>query len=161
MSVRFKVVPAPREVDLEDARRAVPLVPEREDDCCVRLAADLGLRSRDEAREWLTFLRALGLVERGPSGFRRVRREADPGALREAFRERVYGAEEALCVLADADGPLPAGAVFECLREHVPPWERARHTDPERVWRERTERLLEWLARLGLAERADGGYAVG
>jgi len=63
--MKFKFVPeAPADLGfVADAQRAVPLVPGREDDCCARLTRRLDLPSRDVARTWLTFLRALRLVE--------------------------------------------------------------------------------------------------
>jgi hypothetical protein len=169
--VKFKLVPAPpAEPGAEDAsaravefvaaaQRAVPLVPDSEDDCCERLMSRLGLRSRDVARTWLTFLRALRLAEETDRGFKRVRTEPTPERLREAFRERVFGAEELLSVLADDDGPLSADAAFERFRERVPVWEH--HKNPtgwETTWAERVERILDWLALLDLAERSDDGY---
>ncbi|MFB6302033.1 MAG: hypothetical protein ABEH78_04145 [Haloferacaceae archaeon] len=157
--MRFKRVPdPPGDVErLDRARLAVPLVPDAEADCCARLRDRCDLPDRDAARAWLTFLRALGLVERTERGYRRTRPAPDEAARRAAFRDRVYGAREALDAVA-ADGPLTAGEVFDRLRERVPAWERARDTDWTASWRERTRRLLDWAALLGLAERTDEGY---
>lgn len=178
-TARFKPVPpAPDDLAaVAAAREAVPLVPGTEADCCGRIQSALGLPARDDARTWLTFLRALGLVRETDAGFVRVR-EGDAGdgdagpasdgdvgaasdgdALAAAFRERVFGAREVLAALDDADGPLSADEAFEHVRGMVPEWERRR--DPagwEDRWRERVRRLLAWAALLGLAERADGGY---
>jgi hypothetical protein len=159
--VRFKRVPdPPRDIGrLDRARRAVPLVPDPEADCCARLRERLDLPDRDAARAWLTFLRALELVERTDRGYRRVRPAPGDGAVREAFEERVYGAREALDAVA-ADGPLTASEAFDRLRDRVPAWERARSPDWAASWRERTRRLLDWAALLGLVERRDGTYAA-
>jgi len=158
--VKFKLVPEPP-ADLSfvaDAQRAVPLVPGTEDDCCRRLMDRVGFESRDVARTWLTFLRALELAEETESGFARTRRDPAHDALAVAFRERVYGADRLLDRLATA-GPLSADEAFEAFREDIPTWER--HKDPSRVedvWRERVANLLAWAVLLDLAERTDEGY---
>ncbi|MFB6155840.1 MAG: hypothetical protein ABEJ22_08085 [Haloferacaceae archaeon] len=159
--MKFKLVPeAPTSLSLvADAQRAVPLVPGTEDDCCARLMRRVGFESRDVARTWLTFLRALELAEETPSGFRRLRADPTPAHLRDAFRERVYGAAEALEALESAGGPLDADEAFEHFRERVPEWEH--HKNPrtwEEVWRERHGRVLDWLVLLELAERTPDGY---
>ncbi|WP_129112966.1 hypothetical protein [Halegenticoccus tardaugens] len=161
--MRFKPVPEPpASLDaVATAQRAVPLVPGSADDCTRRLARRLDLPGRDAARTWLAFLRALELAERTPSGYRRVRIEPTPERLRDAFRRRVFGAEEALAALSAADEPRTADEAFEALRDRVPRWEHYR--DPsgwEAAWRERTARLLTWLALLDLTEAVDGGYVA-
>lgn len=158
--MKFKLVPEPP-ADLSfvaDAQRAVPLVPGTEDDCCRRLMDRVGFESRDVARTWLTFLRALELAEETESGFARTRRDPARDTLAVAFRERVYGADRLLDRLATA-GPLSADEAFEAFRESIPTWER--HKDPSRVedvWRERVANLLAWAVLLDLAERTDEGY---
>lgn len=159
--MKFKVVPEPRSVAfLREAQRALPLVPADENDCCARLVARTDLPSRDEARGWITFLQALGLVAETDSGFRRLRREPDANTLAEAFREHVFGAEDTLEILAAADSPLGAEAVFERFRDRVPNWERHRHADWETEWRERVRQLLGWALEFGLVERAGENYRV-
>jgi hypothetical protein len=169
--MRFKIVPAvpaaarPPEDDatvgltaLARAREAVPLVPRSEADCCLRLVDDGVVPARDEASEWLTFARALGLVAESERGYHRVRDAPDPTsdagrrALADAVRENVFGAAELLAALdaADEDG-LTADAAFERFRDRIPNWERRRHTDPEEVWRARVRNLLDWAVVLGLA----------
>ncbi|MFB6080550.1 MAG: hypothetical protein ABEJ81_06095 [Haloferacaceae archaeon] len=159
--MRFKRVPEPpREVGaLDDARRAVALVPDPEADCCARLRDRLDLPDRDAARAWLTFLRALSLVDRTGDGYRRTRPAPNDAERRAAFRERVYGVREALDAV-EADGPRTAGEVADRLRDRVPAWERNRDPDWEASWRERTRRLLDWTVLLGLADRTDEGYVV-
>ncbi|PSP80140.1 hypothetical protein BRC81_02825 [Halobacteriales archaeon QS_1_68_20] len=157
--MRLKPVPEPPG-DLETverAQRAVPLVPGTEDDCCARLEQRLDLDSRDTARTWLTFLRALGLVEEGTSGFTRTRAEIDRETLAESFRGGVFGAREVLDALA-AEGRLSPEEAFDRFEQHVPEWERHKGAGWQRTWRERVRRLLEWAVLLGLAERADGSY---
>ena len=158
---RFKLVPpAPASLDaVADAQRAVPLVSDSEDDCCARLMRRCDLPSRDVARTWLTFLRALELVVETDEGFRRLRTEPTPEHLRTAFRERVFGAEELLSTLDSADEPLDGDALFERFRDRVPTWEH--HKEPARwadLWHERVGTLADWLVRLDLAESTAAGY---
>lgn len=166
-AVRFKIVPpVPDSLDaLAAVRGAVPRVPKPESDCCARVIGAGVTGARDEVSEWLTFARALGLVAESERGYRRADRfdpddPTDRASLRDRFRERVYAAEELLAVLAAAEGPITADAAFDRLRDRMPAWERRHHGDAEAVWRERVERLLEWAALLGLAERVDGGYVA-
>lgn len=160
--MRLKPVPpAPGDLDeLRTARRAVPLVPGSENDCCARLQERIDLPSRDVARTWLTFLRALGLAEEKTGGFARTRSDLERAVVAGRFRERVFGAREVLAVLESAGGLLTAEATFERVEHVVPRWER--HRDPEwrDTWQERIERLLEWAVLFGLAERVDGGYGI-
>lgn len=167
-AVRFKIVPpVPDSLDaLAAVRGAVPRVPRPEEDCCARVVGAGVTGARDEASEWLTFARALGLVAESDRGYRRAAAfdPDDPGdraTLRERFRERVYAAEELLSVLAAAEEPVAPDAAFDRLRDRVPAWERRHHGDAEAVWRERVERLLGWATLLGLAARVDGGYVAG
>jgi hypothetical protein len=157
--VRFKIVPEPRPPEFVDrARLAMPLVPGDEDDCCARLMADTDLAARSDAREWITFLRALGLVAESDGAYYRTREDVDGATLAARFRERIHPAAEVLDALADAETPLAADTAFERVLDEVPQWERARRSDWEAVWRERVERILEWAVAFDLAERADGGY---
>jgi hypothetical protein len=177
--MRFKVVPAlPDAVHNEPeaaadpeaaldllarARDAVPLVPKSEDDCCMRVVNAGVVGARDDASEWLTFCRALGLVAESDRGYHRVRDAPDPttdagrAALAERFRERVFGAEELLAALDD-EGALDAAAAFDRLRDRIPNWERRHHADAAAVWRDRVRNLLDWAVVLDLATRADGRY---
>lgn len=158
--VQFKVVPeAPDSLEfVERAQLAVPLVPGSEGDCCARLMDRTGLDARDAAREWLTFLRAVGLVEAGERGFSRVDRIPCRPMLAEAFRERIFAVEDVLATLGEVDEPLDDQEVFARVRDRVPPWERNRHTDWADVWSGRVRRILAWAVLLDLAERANGGY---
>ncbi|WP_458205812.1 hypothetical protein [Haladaptatus sp. NG-SE-30] len=158
--MKFKLVPeAPDAIAfLADAQRAVPLVPGTEDDCCTRLMRRLDLPSRDVARTWLTFLRALELAEETRSGFVRIRRDPERDELAEAFETRVYGATTVLDLLSEHES-LSEEDVFDHFRDEIPTWER--HKDPSRVedvWRERVGNLLDWAVLFGLAERTDGAY---
>lgn len=159
--MRVKVVPpAPESLEtLETVWRAVPLVPKPEESCCARLIDRTGVPAQDEAKEWLTFTRGLGLVARGESGYRRLRPGPAERDLQTAFREGVYGAADLLAVLeAQSPEPTTADEAFERFAERVPTWERSRDPDWRTVWRERVARLLEWAVLFELAERADGGY---
>jgi hypothetical protein len=157
--VQFKVVPpAPDSLEaLETARRAVPLVPRSETDCCARVMDRAGVPARDEAKEWLTFMRALGLVAGAERGYHRTREPVERDRLAAAFHERVYGAADLMDAL-DPEEPVTPEEAFERFADSVPNWERRRHADPERVWRERVRRLLDWAVLFGLAGRTERGY---
>ncbi|WP_128476374.1 hypothetical protein [Halorussus pelagicus] len=162
--MQFKLVPEPpQSLDfVADAQRAVPLVPGSEDDCCARMLNRTDLTSRDEARTWLTFLRALGLAEEQSSGFTRTREDPTPEFLAEQFRANVFGAPALLEILDDAGRPLSAETVFEQFEEEVPTWEHYKNPNTwETIWSERVEYLLEWAVLLGLAEKVDGEYVDG
>lgn len=161
--MKFKLVPAaPTDLSVvADAQRAVPLVPASEDDCTARLVRRLDLPSRDVARTWLTFLRALELAEENPSGFRRLRVDPTEEQLRDAFRRRVFGAEDVLTTLETATEPRTVDEVFEAFEERVPVWEH--HKNPhkwESIWSERVGDILDWLVLLGLADSVDEGYVA-
>jgi hypothetical protein len=115
---------------------------------------DLG--GRDEARTWLTFLRALGLVERTESGFVRTDRDPESEAVVTAFRERVFGAREALAALDD--GAQSVAEVADAVTDAVPAWERERHGDWRATYRDRTAALLGWAVLFGLALECEDGY---
>lgn len=155
--MKFKVLPPARGLDtLRSVREALPLVPGDEESCCLRVTRQTTIVSRDEAKEWLTFCRALGLVEETEAGFRRLREDPDSDRLADRFRAGVYGADEILDTLEAADNPLSAEAVSD--RFDIPAWERHRHADPEAVWQTRIARLLEWAVILNLAERVGVRY---
>ncbi|ELZ33526.1 hypothetical protein C474_05580 [Halogeometricum pallidum JCM 14848] len=158
--MKFKLVPAPPDElgFVADAQRAVPLVPGTEDDCCARLLRRLDLPSRDVARTWLTFLRALELAEETADGsFVRLQREPTETHLRDAFRRRVYGASDVLDALSP--DPKTVEDVFAGFDDRVPAWERHRAVENWRdVWTERVGRILDWLVLLGLAAAEGSGY---
>lgn len=159
--MKLKPVPAaPDSLDaVADVQRAVPLVPGSEADCCARVMDRTHVGERDEARTWLTFLRALELARETDAGFVRERRKPEKSAIAAAFREHVFAAEDVLDALADADGPLAADEVFERVEPTIPQWEREKDPGGWRdTWRERVRRLLDWAVLLGLAERVDDGY---
>lgn len=112
---------------------------------------------RRTARDWLTLLRALGLVERTAGEYRRTEGEVDDATLRERFVAEVYGARE---VVAALDGPSgarrPVSAVVDTVPQ--PTWERHRHAEPAAAWTRHVERLLDWLAALGAVEQSEEGY---
>jgi hypothetical protein len=160
--VKFKPVPAPPDgfETVERARRAVPLVPDSEADCCARLVDRLGLPSRDAARTWLTFLRALGLAEETDSGYRRTDREPTVDGCREALVARVVAADALHEALRATDGPVTVDEAFAAVRERVPAWERHRNTSWVDVWRERVAHLLGWFTLLDAADRVDDDPAA-
>ena len=160
--MRLKPLPEPPETldSVRKAQRALPLVPGSENDCCARLMRRRGFPSRDVARTWLTFLRALELAAETDSGFKRTDRDPTVEHLRESFLGRVFGAEEALAALEERETALSAEAAFTELRGMVPGWERHKQRGWEDVWADRVGDLLEWLALLDLAKRTDAGYVV-
>ncbi|MFD1514928.1 hypothetical protein [Halomarina rubra] len=162
--MKFKVVPEPRSLTfVREATLALPLVPGSEDDCCARLMADADVASRDAAKEWLTFLRALGLLAESDGKYYQTRTDPDDAELARAFRERVHPVDDLLAVLdaAEESGatPLSPEAAYERVRQRVPQWERSRRTDWEDVWLTRVERALAWAETFGFAERVDDGYS--
>ena len=160
--MKFKVLPPPADSleTVSEVQAAVPLVPDGEESCCARLLRRTDVASRDAAKEWLTFLRALELVEETAGQYRRLPQEADPDRVRASFRDRVYLAEDVLNVVSAADDPLGAGEVFARVSDRVPQWERHRLEDAADVWRGRVRRLLEWAVTLGLLEWAEEGYVA-
>jgi hypothetical protein len=159
--MRYKVIPSPPSVDrLEAIHGALPLVPGSVEDCCTRIRDRTAVSSRDAAREWLTFLQALGLAAETDGGFYRVRGDCDRETLSRAYLGNVFPVREVHGTLADADCPLSTDEVFEGVRGSVPRWERNRHTDWETEWRGRVELILGWAIAFGLAERRDGRYTV-
>jgi len=165
--VRLKPVPDPPAAvdDLRELQRAVPLVPGNTDDCCARLRDRCDLPDRRTANDWLAFLRALGLVRETSRGFVRADAEPTPELVREGLREGVLLVPEALAALRAATpaDPLTPDALFEATRESVPRHDRARDPEWEATWRDRSARLLAWLALVDLAERVDeeGGGETG
>ena len=169
--MQFKLVPdPPTDLEfLETVHEAVPLVPGDENDCCARIMGRTDVFPRDEARTWLTFLRALGLATEGPVGFSRVNTTPNPDRLRSKFVERIHGVDVVLEILdsaetgGDDDGGLSATAVYEAFRDRgtIPHYERHKYPDRlDDVWGERVRRILEWGVLFDLIERADGGYRL-
>jgi hypothetical protein len=161
--MRYKTAPGPVELvrldTLEAAHAALPLVPEEVDDCCARVVERTAVPDREDAREWITLMQALGLAEKTPRGYRRVQTDLAAGALADGFAERVFGVAELLDALEGAESLTPEEA-FERLWPSVPAWERDRHADPERVWTGRVQRLLAWSVVFGLASQSGNRYAV-
>jgi hypothetical protein len=144
---------------LTAVRRAVPLVPGDEEDCCARIAARTAVPGRDAGREWLTFLEALELVAESEHGYHRTQGDSDRDVLAGRFLDGVYGAREVF--EAAADEPIDTKAAFAALESSVPRWEKHRNPDWRSEWHETTERLLEWGVIFGIFERdGDGRYRV-
>lgn len=158
--MRYKPVPEPVPLSTVDAiQRAVPLVPGSTDDCCARIVDRTTVASRDDARRWLTFLTALGLVDARDGRY--VRTDRDPGedAVAAAFRDNVYGVEELVSTIRAADTPLTVDMVLDRL-DLMPRWERDRSTDPDRDWHTRLSHLLSWAVTFGLLEETATGYRL-
>lgn len=159
--MRYKVAPDPLEGRvLDEARDALPLVPGSVDDCCTRIRDRTPVPSRDAAREWLTFLQALGLATETSRGYHRVREDRDTEARAEAFVENVFPVREMLSGLEQSPDPMRAGEVFQAVRDDIPRWERERYADWEHEWRKQVERLLGWAVALELVESGDEGYVL-
>lgn len=144
--MRFKPVPEPPESldEVEAARRAVPPEPDPDADCCALVRAELDLPRRDQAADWLTFMRALGLVEERSEVYVRTDEDTDREQVADVFRQRVYGAREVLDVLESAE-PLDIDAIVNRVQ--------VRGIDRQHV-----ERLVGWAVLLGLAGREDDRY---
>lgn len=156
--MRFKwVVEPPATVDaVADIQRAIPLVPASEADCLRRLVDRTDVvDNRDDASQWLTFLRALGLIDRTPGGYRRKRVDLPADELADRLLDGIYGAREIHDRLAAADEPLSVDDLNSVV--DLPTWERHHHTDPESVQGQRLRRLVDWFVLCGVAERTDDG----
>lgn len=160
MTMRLKPVPpAPESLaTVGEMQDALPLVPGSEDDCCARLMRRTALDARDDARTWITFLRALELADEHDGGYARRRVDPDPDALADAFERRVFGARELLDALDAAGEPLSPVAAFERIEEIVPRWERDKRRTWREDWHDRVRRLLDWAVLLELAEETPDGY---
>ena len=159
--MRFKwVAEPPATVDaMEDIQRAIPLVPASETDCLRRLVDRTDtIEDRDQANRWLTLLRALALVDRTPSGYRRERVDLTAAELVDRLINGVYGARELHDAIATADEPLSVDGLDGVV--DLPTWERHHHADPEQVRRQRIRRLADWFVLCGVAERTAAGYLI-
>lgn len=158
--MKRKPVPEPPAtlVDVEDYRRALPLVPGSEGDCCRRLMERADAPDRSTSGEWLEFLCAIGLARETETGFVRTREDIDRAGLAESFRSGVVLADEVIEAVDDADEPLSMDDVFDRVRDGVPQWERMKRDDWQDFWRDQVERRLEWAVLLGFVEKQDGGY---
>ena len=155
--MRYKVAPPARSLEfLGEARGAVPLVPDDEADCCRAIQRATDITDRERAREYLTFLRALGLVAESERGYYRTQDDFDPEALATACRERVFLVAELLETVDTS--PRTVEEAFEGIREEVPRWERERHADWEGVWQTRVGHLLSWAVLFGLCTVENGRF---
>lgn len=146
--MRYKVAPPARSLDfLRTARNAVPLVPDDEADCCGAIQRATDVSDREQARAYLTFLQALGLVAESARGYHRTRGRLDRDELATAFSEQVFLVTELLdAVEAGADSPA---AAFGAVRGEIPRWERERDPEWEQNWRRRVDNLLGWAVVVG------------
>ena len=152
--MRFKWVAEPPATvgAVADIQRAIPLVPASEADCLRRLVDRTDtVGDRDDASQWLTFLRALALVDRTPGGYRRERVDLTADELVDRLCDGIYGAREIHSVLTDIDGPLSVEDLDGVV--DLPTWERHHQTNPEGVRRQRLWRLVDWFVLCGVVER--------
>lgn len=163
--MQFKPVPEPLD-DLEALEyvvRTVPAHPAEVDDCCAHLVTETDLETRDEAATWLTFLRALELVEETGAGYRRRSPEGglEIDRLRQGFRERVSGADAVLEVLDAGDRPLAGDEVARRAAgqtDHGRVSRRQHRSSTTDSGAERVERLLDWAVLFDRLERVDDRY---
>ncbi len=169
--MRSKWVPAPPPTQKTEAtltavraaQRAIPLIPKREAVCLQRLqsrAREAGIENEDDARQWLLFLRSVGLISKTPSGYRRTRSEPDATQLFENLCEQIYGARELQDALQATDKPLASSAAWNRAAVTMPTWERHHHGSRwEEIHQQRGHRLCEWFVLLGGATQctADNG----
>lgn len=167
MSVRYRLVPEPRGLEfLRSVGEAVPSDPGTVDNCCRHVTEQTGVDEPGRAREWLGFLRALGLVEETDGEYYRTGRDSDQDGLATAYETRVYGTTEVLDELARAEEPLTAEAVTGRADLDRPPSRSRKEVDAGDRSRQSgfhrrqayVERLLEWGVVFGLVEDVDGKY---
>jgi len=128
-------------------------VPGTVEDCCRRIRDGTDLRAREDAREFLTFCRALGLAGETAAGYFRPCEPPDEAAVAEAFGDRIYAASE---IIAALDEPRTGTDLHaEVVRPLVSRWERDRDPDWEETWCERTDRVLGWGVELGPIDRTE------
>lgn len=142
---------------VEAVRRAVPLVPKPEDDCCRRLIDRADVSDRGTASAWLVFLSSLGLVDDTGSGYARTQDDADQSDLTDRFLANVFLVQRVVDAL-DADTAQTPETVFEQVRDRIPRWERSKRDNWETFWTDRVKRRLDWAVVFGLAECTEDGY---
>lgn len=160
--MRFKWVPEPPETiaDVEAIHRAIPLVPASESTCLQRIVdRETPIETREEATRWLTFLRALEVIEQTPNGYRRKRVDLTGDELSGRLSDGIYGARELHDLLARVDDPMSVDELTDRAAE-LPTWERHHHTDHTQVHRRRQRRLVEWFVLCGLAGKTPAGYRL-
>jgi len=153
--MRFKPIPeVPAALDrIGTIRRAVPQAREPAVDCCKQVVAEADwIRDRDDAADWLVFLRALGLVEEIDGAYVRTDEELERAALADRFLDRVADAEAVIGVLEES--PRSIGWV----RDAVTRSSGSRSPSGRGITRERVRRVLGWAVVFDLAVRSDDGY---
>jgi hypothetical protein len=155
--MRYKVAPPARSLDfLERARDAIPLIPGDEGDCCGAIRRATDVTDREQARAYLTFLQALGLVAESERGYYRTQEPLSPETVATAYREQVFLVAELLAAVdAGADDPE---ATFEAVREAIPRWERERDPEWECHWQSRVKHVLEWAVVFDLLAVENGRF---
>jgi len=155
--IRYRSVPEPREELLRDVYEAVPADPAATDDCCARIREATALPDRESAREWLLFLRALGLAGRTDRGFYRLEWTEHRQALGQAFEDGVLGARELLGAIAES-GPVTREQLVEDLAtdDAFSPGRQGAGSGPD--LETRVDRLLAWSVLFELVTETDGRY---
>lgn len=153
--MRYRLVPPAGMERLRTVRRAVPTDSATVEDCCAHLIGETPVCSRECAREWLVFLRALDLVATDGDGYYRTDTPIDNDAMATRFESSVFGVREVTAVLGDAEDALSVTDVFGRVQEELPQRNnRVASQEGEMYF----ERLLAWGVVLGLFARTDGRY---
>jgi hypothetical protein len=155
--IRYRSVPEPREELLRDVYAAVPADPAATDDCCARIREATELPDRESAREWLVFVRALGLAGRTDQGFYRLEWTEEPQALGEAFENGVLGAQEVIEAIAES-GPVTREQLVDILTadDAFSVDRQGAGSGPD--LETRVDRLLEWSVLFERVAETDGRY---
>lgn len=156
--VRYTLVPRARSWEfLDHVHGTVPETPEEIEDCCGHVHEHTAVASREHAREWLVFLRALDCAQKGPAGYYRIGKPDRPEAIAEAFETNLFGVRELLTILSDASNPLTADAFCERLDAS----ERGRLVSAVGTVEsacESVERRLQWADLFELVSRRNDRY---
>ena len=148
--MRYRLVP-PADLDITDVHAAVPSKANAVEDCCAQLLESTAIGSREEARTWLVFLHALGMVAEGTDGYHRISDNFSSGSLRESFVDEVYGVAELVAVVEASDHPLARDELVERV---------AAGLSPSGDWEGNVDRLVGWAERFGIVSVSAGGYVV-
>jgi hypothetical protein len=155
--IRYRSVPEPRGELLRAVYEAVPADPTETDDCCARIREATDLPDRESAREWLVFVRALGLAGRDNRGFYRLEWPDDRQVLGEAFENGVLGARELVSAIAES-GPVTREQLVDILAADDTFPDNRREAGSGLGLETRVDRLLEWSVLFELGTETDGRY---
>ncbi|MFB6253504.1 MAG: hypothetical protein ABEI06_02725 [Halobacteriaceae archaeon] len=152
--MKFKPIPQPPDQisTLKEAQQSIPMVPSTETNCCSRLVSVLNLSEKDVARTWLTFLRALKLVQKSNTGYTRTTHSPLSDSTRWAFITRVIGVQKMLAILWRVQDPVREEQLFSEWVDIVPEWERQKSAHWQQTWRQRLRRIVRWATLFDLID---------